>query len=222
VLPVTPYEAFVSGHQNDVPLLIGSNVEEARALTNVADVKAATFDKDVESSFGALPQAIMGAYPHATDEEAKQARLDLERDLRFGWDMWAWARLQATTGHSRVYYYSFRHKPPFPVGSVYAGWGASHFAELWYVFDHLNQAPWRWTNDDRHLAEQLSGYWTNFAKSGNPNGPGLPAWPAFANADGRVLSLGDPIVVGGVANISGLNILDAVYTSVRGKPFAVP
>ena len=222
VLPVTPYEAFVSGRQNDVPLLIGSNVEEARALTNVADVKAATFDKDVESSFGALPAPIMAAYPHATDEEAKQARLDLERDLRFGWDMWAWARLQATTGHSRVYYYSFRHKPPFPVGSVYEGWGASHFAELWYVFDHLNQAPWRWTDEDRHLAERMSDYWTNFAKSGDPNGPGLTYWPAFANGDGRVLSLGEPIVVGGVANISGLNVLDAVYTSVRGKPFAVP
>jgi para-nitrobenzyl esterase len=222
VLPVTPYEAFVSGRQNDVPLLIGSNVEEARALTNVADVKAATFDKDVESSFGALPAPIMAAYPHATDEEAKQARLDLERDLRFGWDMWAWARLQATTGHSRVYYYSFRHKPPFPVGSVYEGWGASHFAELWYVFDHLNQAPWRWTDEDRHLAERMSDYWTNFAKSGDPNGPGLTYWPAFANGDGRVLSLGEPIAVGGVANISGLNVLDAVYTSVRGKPFAVP
>ncbi|MFY9936228.1 MAG: hypothetical protein WAK33_05135, partial [Silvibacterium sp.] len=42
-----------------------------------------------------------------------------------------------------VYYYSFRQKPPFPAGSVYEGWGASHFAELWYVFNHLNQEPWR-------------------------------------------------------------------------------
>ena len=98
VLPVSPYEAFTSGQQNDVPLLIGSNAEEARALTDVTHVKAATFDSDLEHSFGQLPPALVAAYPHATDEEARQARLDLERDLRFGWDMWAWARLQAGTG----------------------------------------------------------------------------------------------------------------------------
>ena len=221
VLPVSPYEAFASARQSDVPLLIGSNAEEARALTDVADVKAATFDQGVESSFGALPAPIMAAYPHATDEEARQARLDLERDLRFGWDMWAWARLHATTGDSRVYYYSFRHKPPFPIGSIYAGWGASHFAELWYVFDHLNQASWRWTLEDRRLAEEMSSYWTNFAKTGDPNGLGLPFWPAFTNKDGAVLSLGDPIVVGGVANKNSLTVLDTVYTSLRGKPFAM-
>jgi para-nitrobenzyl esterase len=138
VLPISPYDAFVSGQQNDVPLVIGANAEEARALVDVTNVKASTFADDLERTFGPLPAPIIEAYPHATDLEARQARLDLERDLRFGWDMWTWARLQAGTGQSAVYYYSFKQQPPFPVGSVYEGWGASHFAELWYVFDHLN------------------------------------------------------------------------------------
>jgi para-nitrobenzyl esterase len=220
VLPASPYEAFASGQQNDVPLLLGSNAEEARALTDVTQVKAATFDSDLEHSFGQLPPQLIAAYPHTTDKEAKQARLDLERDLRFGWDMWAWARLQAGTGKSPVYYYSFRQQPPFPAGSVYDGWGASHFAELWYVFDHLDQSPWRWTKADRKVADEMSSYWTNFAKSGNPNGPGLPPWPAFTNANGQVLYIGDPVTVGDVANIKSLSVFDAVYASVRGKPFA--
>jgi len=63
-------------------------------------------------------------------------------------------------------------------------------------------------------------YWVNFARSGDPNGPGLPSWPAFANAESKVQYLGDPIIVGGVANIHGLSAFDAVYTVVRGKPFA--
>ncbi len=222
VLPVSPYEAFASGRQNDVPLLIGSNAEEARSLTDVTHVKADTFDPDLERSFGQLPALLIAAYPHATDEEAKQARLDLERDLRFGWDMWAWGRLQAGTGHNSVYYYSFRQQPPFPVGSVYEGWGASHFAELWYVFDHLDQEPWHWTPSDRKVAEEISSYWVNFARSGNPNGPGLPSWPTFSNTDSKVLYLGDPITVGGVANVSSLKVFDAVYTNVRGTSFAVP
>src|SRR5579863_8219081 len=128
VLPTSPYQAFTSGQQNDVPLLIGSNAEEARAMVDVTHETAATFDSDLEHSVGQLPPALVAAYPHATDEEARQARLGLERDLRFGWDMWAWARLQAGTGKSPVFYYSFRQPPPFPAGSVYASWGASHFA----------------------------------------------------------------------------------------------
>jgi para-nitrobenzyl esterase len=220
LLPVSPYEAFTSGQQNDVPLLIGSYADEARALVDVTHVKASTFDGDLQQSFGALPPPLISAYPHATDAEAKQARLDLERDLRFAWDMWAWTRLQAGTGKSSVYYYSFTQQPPFPAGSVYEGWGASHFAELWYVFDHLDQAPWHWTAADRKVAEEMSSYWVNFAKSGNPNGPGLPQWPAFTNTDSKVLYLGDPTIIGGVANINSLKVFDAVYTMVRGTQFA--
>jgi len=220
VLPVSPYEAFTLRQQNDVPLLIGSNADEARSLVDVTHVKAATFGSDLEHSFGALPPALVSAYPYLTDAEAKQARLDLERDLRFGWDMWAWAKLQAGTGQNPVYYYSFRQQPPFPAGSVYEGWGASHFAELWYVFDHLNQESWRWSVADRKVAQEMSSYWVNFAKSGNPNGPDLPAWPAFSNTDSKTLYLGDPMTIGGVANLNGLKVFDAVYKTVRGTPLA--
>jgi len=221
ILPLSPYEAFTSAQQNDVPLLIGSNIDEARALVDVSHLTSATFDSDLARSYGALPPALTAAYPHATDAEAKQARLDLERDLRFAWDMWAWARLQASTGKSRVFYYSFRQQPPFPSDSIYADWGASHYAELWYVFDHLDQQPWRWTAADHQVADEMSSYWVNFAKSGDPNGPGLPRWPAFTSAKSNVLSIGDPIIPESVATPHSLQVFDTVYTAVRGKPFGV-
>jgi para-nitrobenzyl esterase len=90
------------------------------------------------------------------------------------------------------------------------------------VFDHLNQGPWRWSAADRRLADEMSSYWTNFARSGNPNGRGLPRWPAFASTDGKVLYLTDPISVGPVANGDSLAVLDTVYAMVRGKPFPSP
>jgi len=220
VLPASPYETFAAGQQNDVPLLIGSNADEARAMIDVSHETATSFSADLERSVGQLPAALIAAYPHATDQEARQAQLGLERDLRFGWDMWAWARLQAGTGQHPVYYYSFRQRPPFPADSVYAGWGASHFAELWYVFDHLDQSPWKWTGGDRKLAAEMSAYWVNFARSGDPNGPGLPVWQAFINRENRVQYLADPITVHGVANIESMTVFDSVYTMVRGKPFA--
>jgi para-nitrobenzyl esterase len=216
VLPVSPYEVFASSQQNDVPLLIGSNSEEGRSLVDLSKVKAATFAADLATSFGPLPPALIAAYPHGSDAEARQARLDLERDLRFGWDMWTWARLQVRTGASAVYYYSFQQRPPFPKDSVYAGWGASHYAELWYVFSHLNQEPWHWSPGDYRLADEVSSYWVNFAKSGNPNGHGLPVWPAFTAENGRVQYLVDPIRSGDVPFIDNLKVFDAIYAAARG------
>jgi para-nitrobenzyl esterase len=222
VLPVSPYEVFASGRQNDIPILIGSNAEEARSLVDVSKVKADTFVADLTAAFGPLPPALTTAYPYSTDAEARRARLDLERDLRFGWDMWAWARLQAGTGHGPVYYYSFQQPPPFPADSVYAGWGASHFAELWYVFDHLDQYSWQWTSADRNTAAKMSAYWVNFARSGDPNGAGLPKWPVFETKESKVQILGDPITTDGVQGIDKLKVIDTVYSQVRGKPFGSP
>jgi para-nitrobenzyl esterase len=212
VLPAAPYDAFVSGTYNNVPILVGFNAEEARALTDVTRVKAATFAADIERSFGALPAPLLAAYPHATDAEAQQARLDFERDLRFGWDMWAWARLQA----GRAYFYHFMQRPPFPEGSIHHGWGASHFAELWYMFDHLDQETWSWTAADRRLARTMASYWTNFVKSGNPNGAGLPHWPTFDT--GNAVHLGDSVYVDSLPGTDKLQVFDAVYDSLRDKP----
>jgi para-nitrobenzyl esterase len=214
VLPVAPYDAFVSGSYNNVPILVGFNAEEGRALVDVARVKAATFAADIERSFGALPPPLIAAYPHANDAQAQQARLDLERDLRFGWDMWTWARLQSVKG--RAYFYHFMQRPPFPEGSVRYAWGASHFAELWYMFDHLYQEPWAWTAQDRELAQLMAGYWTNFVKRGDPNGEDVPRWPTFGG-NGDAMHLDSSVFVEGVPGTSTLQVFDAVYEAVRGK-----
>jgi para-nitrobenzyl esterase len=222
VMPQSPYDVFVAGKQNDVPILVGSNANEARSLIDDLDtVTAANYSASIAKRWGALPPQLPDAYPHATDAEARQARLGFERDLRFGWDDWAWARLEATHGRNSVYYYRFAHSPPFPAGSVYAGWGASHYSELWYSFDHLDQEPWAWSAADRKLADTMSSYWVNFAATGNPNGPGLPEWPAFTPADNRTLILDAPISTGPVPELKSLQVFDAVYDQVRGAKFGV-
>ena len=216
LLPRNPYDVFSAGQQNDVPLLLGYNDQEGRSLVDVSSITAANFRDKLQKQWGNLPPQIMAAYPYHTDPEAREARLDLERDLRFGWDMWTWARLQSATGKSPLYSYYFTHKPPFPAGSIRADWGASHFAELWYVFDHLGQEPWRWTHVDHRFAADLSEYWVNFAKTGDPNGAGLPTWPIFKTA-GQVLRLGTPIAPISVPNKGSMDGLDSAYSAVRGR-----
>ena len=220
VMPDSPYNQFAAGRQNDVSILVGSNADEYRAMiTDPNTIKAATFKEDIAKAWGPLPPALLTAYPFTNDDEARKARLAFERDLRFGWDMWALARMASITGHNSVYYYHFTHKPPFPEKSVRFGWGASHYAELWYMFDHLDQEPWRWTEADRRLADAMSSYWTNFIKSGDPNGANLPDWPKFTSRDSRVQYLDDVIETAGVANLKSMQVVDAVYSQVRGAPF---
>ncbi|HEX3364927.1 carboxylesterase/lipase family protein [Phenylobacterium sp.] len=217
-LPRSPYDAFAAGLQAKVPVLVGWNAEEPRSLIDLSNIRAATFTQDIGKAFGPLPSALIEAYPHTDDEQAAQARVDFERDLRFAWDDWAWARLQARAGPP-VYAYRFEHRPPFPAGSVRANWGASHFAELWYVFDHLNQETWAWTPADHRLADAMAGYWVNFAKRGDPNGPGRPVWPRFLANDGQVQRLNDPITAGPPPELATLKVFDGFYAQLRGAPF---
>jgi para-nitrobenzyl esterase len=87
VLPRLPYDVFAAGEQSDTPLLVGYNIEEAYALTDIAAVTAENHHALLTERWGALPPQIVAAYPFATDAEAQRARAALERDLRFGWDM---------------------------------------------------------------------------------------------------------------------------------------
>jgi para-nitrobenzyl esterase len=217
VLPRTPFEVFSERRQAPVPLLAGVNAEEARSLSNVSKVTASSFAADITKTFGPLPPPLLEAYPFKSDDEARAARIAFETDLRFGWNMWTWARLHAAAG-APVFSYRFAQKPPFPQNSPYADWGPAHFAELWYMFDHLDQAPWSWRAEDRRLAEGMAAYWVNFVKTGTPNGSGLPTWPGFAGPAGPVLVLSDKAAAGTPDRPNALAVFDGVYTQLRGAP----
>lgn len=217
VLPRPPFDVFSAGQQADVPVLIGVNAEEGRAFLDGQTIKASTFAADIKARFGELPPPLLAPYPFGNDAEARRARIDFETDLRFGWGMWAWARLHAAKGKA-VYSYRFTHQPPYPPQSPYRDWGAGHFAELWYVFDRLETTPWAWRESDRRLAATITDYWTNFVKSGTPNAAALPAWPTFAADDGPVLLLQERIAVGHVDRLDALRVFDTVYGQLRHQP----
>lgn len=210
---VTAYQA---GHYNDTPILIGTNSDEG-ALFGTPPSRE-FYLLGVQRRFGPFADKILKIYP-ASATDWKQSSMDLMRDSGFAWGTWTWARLQAQTGKGAVYVYYFDHIPPRPADSPWkTAIGAVHSEEMPYVFQHLNQSPeLPWSPADRALSEDMAGYWTNFAKYGNPNGPGLPQWPTFTRTRPAVMHFTDAPHVAGTANLDDLKVLDA-YFAWRRSP----
>ena len=87
-----------------------------------------------------------------------------------------------------------------------------------YVFRHLAQMLGvRYTDEDRKLSETMAAYWTNFAKKGNPNGEGLPPWPAFNEREATVMYLDSQPHIGPVPNVDKLTVLDEYFAWKRAS-----
>jgi para-nitrobenzyl esterase len=198
VLPRDVYAIFAAGKQNDVPLLVGSNSAEGVNL-RVPWIKPETAEE--KASFAQL-------YPEASDPEASSPQPSTDT---VAWQMRSWAALQAKTGRSPAYLYWFDQSPPPAPNAPH---GALHGAEIAYVFQNFERDR-AWTDEDRHLGELMSQYWVNFAKSGDPNGPGLPVWPAYAAAAPQVMEFSPMPRAAAAPRESAFQFVDAYFASRR-------
>jgi para-nitrobenzyl esterase len=209
VLRETPFEALAGGRANDVDLLVGSNAEEGIYFLSGREVNAANLGDRLREDFPGFIVSLIGPQAAADDSAAREAFISFESDMRFGWNMWAWARLHAAAARRNTFYYRFAHTP---AGQQ----GATHGAEMAYVFDHLDLYDAPWTQSDRRLAQTMIAYWTNFARTGDPNGAGLPDWPEFERPNERVLQLNGAYVRATAApNAANLAAIDRLYGTVR-------
>jgi para-nitrobenzyl esterase len=168
----TAESAYKAGRQARVPLIIGSNSAEVPAgFVN------ATSKEELLSLFGSLKDKATAVYdPDGTTDFAKMLTL-VNTDK-------VWAEPARFTARSFVakgapaYIYLFSYVSPSMQGRM--RYGAAHASEIPYVFNNLGSpngaavAP-----RDQEVARMMNTYWANFAKSGDPNGPGLPKWPAY-------------------------------------------
>lgn len=211
------YELFEAARFNDVPVLIGWNTDEG-ALFVRGDVAPAQFESLVRSGYGEYADKLLAVFPHKTNEEAKLSEKWLFRDSWFGWGTWTWAKLQTQHGKGKVFLYNFDfHGPEQPDGP-------SHGAEMAYVFGNLEGvgamlssikgAP---SKEEITVSENLSNYWVNFAKTGDPNGPGLPKWPTFSAASPEAMHLHAQPSAGPIAGQQELQTLDAYYAWRRSE-----
>jgi para-nitrobenzyl esterase len=192
VFPDEIRNIFAQGKQNDVPVIVGSNANEMTTLTTPATVPRTLEDyrKRVQAQYGEAIREFDAVYPVKGEADIAAAYLGSLRDSTFTLGMRTWARMTGT-GRSRAYLYFFNHPPPGPNNKYL---GAYHASEIIYVFDNLGQRSGvSWNEADSKLAELMSNYWVNFARTGDPNGKGLPAWAPYNAEAEPYMDFADPV-----------------------------
>ncbi len=205
-----PYRLLEAGEFNDTPVLAGTNSHEGRMFRS-QETTSAAFEKLIRETYPEGAEEILKVYPHATDTEATRAAQDIQRDTIFAWPTWAWAKLQTRNGKNKAFVYYYDHR------TATSPDGADHAAEVSYVFGNLGGFGGSDGPEDRVLSDLIISYWVNFATNGDPNGPGLPEWPAFDEQMQKTMVFDKTPGARPHPDRDKLEALDAYYARVRAK-----
>ncbi len=177
-------DAYAAGRQSHVPLLAGWNRDEGSFFVQ-GGMTLDKFKGMAASQFKDRADEFLKLYPANNDEQAMRAGIDYGSDSFIAFSTWKWMEAHRKTGQSPVYRYHF--ELPSPPSKFHPGSFAFHSDDIEYVFGTLDTRPGsEWRPEDRKLSEEMMGYWTNFAKTGDPNGAGLPAWPKYGEGDALI------------------------------------
>jgi para-nitrobenzyl esterase len=182
-LPKRSEAIFAAGGQAQVPLLAGSNSEEqpARSLLGKKAPTPENFAKVVRALYRERAGEVLKLYPCSTRDEVLQSASDLAGDRFMGFSTWKWCDLHRQTGGQPVYRYFYCHPRPGDQDPESVR-GAAHSAEIEYAMGNLaTNKCFAWAPEDYQVSEVMQEYFANFVKTGNPNGAGLPDWPAYAS-----------------------------------------
>jgi len=192
-MPASAYEIYTKGEQAHIPLLAGWNRDEGsyRHFFGKEQVSKENYAAKIRQLFGEAAPEALKLFPGESDEEVKSSAALLDTADFIALGTWEWLETHLRTGQAPVYRYGFDQVPPTSEGHEAEAGLAYHSAEIEYVLGTLDWKKISWRPEDYKLSEQMGMYWTNFAKTGNPNGAGLGVWPMYIRKGGyQVMHLG--------------------------------
>jgi len=209
VLPEDERAAFKAGRLRTMPAIVGTNADEGSLLTRSWTVNTLDAYRGLmEANFGSAVQQALQLYPARTDAEVAARTAELFGDTQFNYG----ARLLAQTlsrREPRTWAYLFARRRPHQPD------GPHHGEEVGHVFGNLGAdrdgEGARFDATDEAVSRAMMGAWVAFARTGDPNAPGLAAWPPYTQREERLLAFGDTVAVGRTRRIEQLDFLDGFY-----------
>ena len=217
VLPDDLTTIFEEGKQNLVPLIVGANADEATIFfpkSPFDNVEA--YRTMLKNIFGTFADDILAKYPANEPTEIRKSLVDYNGELWFLPGARRFVRAMEKAG-GKAYLYFFTMAWPGPMAVA----GAYHGAEMVFVFDNIDllKAKRKAPFEEKHqaLAKIMSGYWVQFAKTGNPNKEGLVEWPSYDSSKDQHIELGEVVKVGQGLRKDKLDLWDKFDLERRKK-----
>lgn len=197
-----PWDTYQKGENNEEAILGGFNAREGfffNFFGGSADKK--TYESKVRAFFGDFSDEVLSLYPAKNNKEAKENWDQICGAVWFANSHHVWSELIKSQGKDAWEYYFTKEN---------GGIGTNHSGEIIYAYGNVPKTKY-YSESDHRLEKTMLGYWTNFAKTGNPNGEGLPLWPRYNDTPDKLMELGENTGLVDDPHLGLYKVLDKMY-----------